>query len=318
MILTTRVIGMSRVQHAVLAVILSQSVAVPPIILAAEQDVPRRHNLIHRSAGESADLPATIQGTIVQSPGAESVLPNIPLPPRRTLTKRSAIASTTAPASSSKTADAPLTSAFTAGQVMQMTADTAKGIATATAPLAKAIITPLPERNSTDSAAAAQTAHSPSIGTAGPHSVAAAGGGSAPSPGGSRSASHLLKNPAIAGLLQPPTPILTPPPSLPPSTSPSTPPSTPPSTSPSSNSSTGNATLTWTANTEPDLAGYKVYVGTASGLYNFPGSAFLIGRVTSYTVSNLPMGQTYFFAISAYDSAGNESVLSAETSKSLY
>jgi len=77
-------------------------------------------------------------------------------------------------------------------------------------------------------------------------------------------------------------------------------------------------TLTWTANGEPDLAGYKVYVGTASGTYSFPGSAFLTGNVTSYTVSTLPKGQTYFFAISAYDSAGNESGLSAEVSKSLY
>ncbi|MDE3042285.1 MAG: fibronectin type III domain-containing protein [Nitrospirota bacterium] len=58
-------------------------------------------------------------------------------------------------------------------------------------------------------------------------------------------------------------------------------------------------TLTWTANRESDLAGYKVYVGMASDTYSFPGSAFVIGKVTSYTVSNLPKGQTYFFAISA-------------------
>ena len=77
-------------------------------------------------------------------------------------------------------------------------------------------------------------------------------------------------------------------------------------------------TLTWAANREPDLAGYKIYVGTASGTYNFPGSAFVIGKVTSYAVSNLPIGQTYFFAMSAYDSAGNESPLSAEVSKSLF
>lgn len=77
-------------------------------------------------------------------------------------------------------------------------------------------------------------------------------------------------------------------------------------------------TLTWTANREPDLAGYKIYIGTASGTYNFPGSAFLTGNVRSYTVSNLPKGQTYFFAISAYDSAGNESALSAEVSKSIF
>jgi hypothetical protein len=77
-------------------------------------------------------------------------------------------------------------------------------------------------------------------------------------------------------------------------------------------------TLTWRANGEPDLAGYKVYIGTASGTYNAPGSPFVAGKVVSYTVSNLPKGQTYFFAMSAYDSAGNESALSAEVSKSLY
>jgi hypothetical protein len=66
------------------------------------------------------------------------------------------------------------------------------------------------------------------------------------------------------------------------------------------------------------LAGYKVYVGTTSGTYSFPGSAFLTGKVTSYSISNLPKGQTYFFSLSAYDSAGNESVLSAEVSKSLF
>jgi fibronectin type 3 domain-containing protein len=77
-------------------------------------------------------------------------------------------------------------------------------------------------------------------------------------------------------------------------------------------------TLTWAANGESDLAGYKIYVGTASGIYDFPVSAFVIGKVTSYTVANLPIGQTYFFAMSAYDTDGNESSLSAEVSKSLF
>lgn len=72
------------------------------------------------------------------------------------------------------------------------------------------------------------------------------------------------------------------------------------------------------SNRESDLAGYKIYVGMASGTYNFPGSAFMAGKVTSYTIFNLPKGQTYFFAMSAYDNAGNESQLSAEISKSLF
>ena len=76
--------------------------------------------------------------------------------------------------------------------------------------------------------------------------------------------------------------------------------------------------MSWNLNNETDLAGYKIYVGTQSGVYTFPGSPFMIGKVTSYTITNLPIGQTYFFALSAYDNAGNESPLSAEVSKSIY
>jgi hypothetical protein len=71
-------------------------------------------------------------------------------------------------------------------------------------------------------------------------------------------------------------------------------------------------------NSEPDLAGYKIYVGTASGLYNYPGSPFVAGVASSYSITGLPSGQTYYFAISAYDNFGNESALSAEVSKSIY
>ena len=31
-----------------------------------------------------------------------------------------------------------------------------------------------------------------------------------------------------------------------------------------------DVTLTWTANTEPDLDGYKIYYGTAPGTYGAP------------------------------------------------
>ncbi|HEU4683027.1 MAG TPA: hypothetical protein VFS39_00815 [Nitrospira sp.] len=66
------------------------------------------------------------------------------------------------------------------------------------------------------------------------------------------------------------------------------------------------------------MSGYKVYVGTSSGSYNYPGSPFSIGKVNSYVVTNLPTGQTYFFALSAFDTSGNESQLSAEVSKSVF
>ena len=90
----------------------------------------------------------------------------------------------------------------------------------------------------------------------------------------------------------------------------------PPPPSPPPAPSFGSALLTWNPNTETDLAGYKVHVGTSSGTYTFAGP-FDTRATTSYTVGNLPKGQTYYFAISAYDASGNESLFSAEVSKSI-
>lgn len=74
------------------------------------------------------------------------------------------------------------------------------------------------------------------------------------------------------------------------------------------------ALLTWNANTESDLAGYKVYQGTVSGQY---GPPVTLGLVTSYTLTlpSLAIDQRYFWAITAYDLTGNESSKSAEVSK---
>jgi fibronectin type III domain protein len=81
---------------------------------------------------------------------------------------------------------------------------------------------------------------------------------------------------------------------------------------------TGSATLSWTLNSESDLAGYKIYLGTAPGLYTYAGSPIVVGVTGSYTLMGLPMGQTYYFAVSAFNSSGIESELSAEVSKSIY
>jgi fibronectin type 3 domain-containing protein len=75
-------------------------------------------------------------------------------------------------------------------------------------------------------------------------------------------------------------------------------------------------TLTWNANTEKDLAGYKVYRATSSGAYGAPIAA-IPGNTTSYTATGLPKA-TYFFVITAYDIAGNESAYSNEVSTSVY
>ena len=85
---------------------------------------------------------------------------------------------------------------------------------------------------------------------------------------------------------------------------------------PTASPSTASVTLEWAANTESDLAGYKVYSATSSGSYG-AATATVPASATSYVVSGLQAGITYFFVITAYDTAGNESARSAEVSASL-
>ncbi|MFQ6112870.1 MAG: FlgD immunoglobulin-like domain containing protein [bacterium] len=76
----------------------------------------------------------------------------------------------------------------------------------------------------------------------------------------------------------------------------------------------GSATVSWDPNSESDLGGYKIYYGTVSRTYS---EVIDVGNVTSYTVNNLGSGQTYFFAVTAYDVSGNESGFSAEVSATI-
>lgn len=69
--------------------------------------------------------------------------------------------------------------------------------------------------------------------------------------------------------------------------------------------------VSWTANTESDLAGYKLHYGTRSGTY---GTTVTFGKVTGCKLSNVPAGKTYYLALTAYDSSGNESEPSREVS----
>ncbi len=77
------------------------------------------------------------------------------------------------------------------------------------------------------------------------------------------------------------------------------------------NSFAVQVTLTWNTNNEDDIAGYKIYYGNSSRNYN---SIAGVGNQTSYTISNLVDGNTYFIAVTAYDINGNESVFSKEIS----
>jgi len=81
--------------------------------------------------------------------------------------------------------------------------------------------------------------------------------------------------------------------------------------------SSSSVTLTWNPNTESDLAGYKVYRATSSGTYGAP-IATVQGNTTSYIATGLQFGTTYFFVVTAYDIAGNESAYSNEVSKSIF
>ncbi len=72
--------------------------------------------------------------------------------------------------------------------------------------------------------------------------------------------------------------------------------------------------LTWNPNTEEDLAGYKVYVGTTPAAYT---DIIDVGHVTTYTISDLVPGETYYFALTAYDIYANESGYSPEMSTTI-
>ena len=98
-------------------------------------------------------------------------------------------------------------------------------------------------------------------------------------------------------------------PSPPPPIGSATPPPPPPS-----GTGTGTVTVMWNANSEGDLQGYRVYVGTSSGSR---AQMFDVGNVTS-TRLTLPLGSTYFFVVTAYDKSGNESSPSGELSKSVF
>ena len=82
--------------------------------------------------------------------------------------------------------------------------------------------------------------------------------------------------------------------------------------------SSGTAHLAWSApSTNVDgtpltsLAGFKIYYGVTPGVY----TAVVVGNVSSYQVVGLTKGQTYYFSVTAYDAAGNESDYAPVVSK---
>jgi Fibronectin type III domain/FG-GAP-like repeat len=79
----------------------------------------------------------------------------------------------------------------------------------------------------------------------------------------------------------------------------------------SSAQGSSSVTLAWNPSPSSGVAGYYLYYGTSSGSY----PQFInIGNTTSGTVSNLAAGQTYFFVVTAYNTAGLQSVPSNQVS----
>ncbi|MEW6382104.1 MAG: Ig-like domain-containing protein [bacterium] len=82
---------------------------------------------------------------------------------------------------------------------------------------------------------------------------------------------------------------------------------------------TMDVTLEWSENSEPDIAGYKIYYSTGSAGSPYDGTGAVegnspidAGKVTSYTLTGLSDTQSYRFAVTAYDTQGLESEYSNE------
>jgi len=72
-----------------------------------------------------------------------------------------------------------------------------------------------------------------------------------------------------------------------------------------------SVTLTWDRSGASGIAGYRLHYGTSS--HNLSQTRDL-GNTTTTTVSNLLPGQTYYFAVTDYNTAGVESLDSNEVS----
>ena len=72
-------------------------------------------------------------------------------------------------------------------------------------------------------------------------------------------------------------------------------------------------TLAWDSDSSPDVAGYRVHYGTATKNYSFNVD---VGPQSTFTVTGLNEGTTYYFAATAYTATGSESNFSSEVTYS--
>ena len=76
-----------------------------------------------------------------------------------------------------------------------------------------------------------------------------------------------------------------------------------------------NVTFEWDANSESDLAGYRLHQGVTNGVYDSVVADIPAGTET-VILTNIPDG-TYYWALIAYDTEGLESGYSNEVTKRL-
>ena len=80
---------------------------------------------------------------------------------------------------------------------------------------------------------------------------------------------------------------------------------------------TSTVSLSWNANAESNIAGYKIYAGRTTGTYTASGSPVDVGNSIEGTFTINDYG-FWFFAITAYNTALEESGFSSETSRSYF
>ncbi|HNT14962.1 MAG TPA: Ig-like domain-containing protein [Verrucomicrobiota bacterium] len=67
--------------------------------------------------------------------------------------------------------------------------------------------------------------------------------------------------------------------------------------------------LAWDPSPDPQVVGYRIHYGPGSGSYT---NAITVGAATTATISGLLVGATYYFAATAFNTNGDESVFSNE------
>lgn len=75
----------------------------------------------------------------------------------------------------------------------------------------------------------------------------------------------------------------------------------------------GQAIVTWSISDNTGVVGYRVKWGTVSGVWGNTSADIVGASETSFTVTGLTNGQTYYFVVVAYDVDDDESLTSAES-----